>query len=218
MSRTIPSNIDADLDDAFVIPVFFVELDFDTDPLYVHTDIGDITVLSHTWQGTGGLGQISQIEENASGDSPGIKLRLQLTDESSGSIFQEITQQDFYQREAIIYFSTRDISTGALSDDPFELWRGKCDVPEIHLGERNSYVDLIVESEWIDGKRSNGALYSDAQLQAEYSGDLGFKYLAAMKNAKIVWGGKKTANLGGTTGGGNTGGGNDTFTNPRFRG
>lgn len=211
MSRNIPANVDADLDDAFIIPVFFVHLDFDTQALFVHTDLGDINTLGETWVGTGGLGSISQIEETSRLDAPGIKLRMQITDESAGSLYEELTQQDFYQRPVIIYFSTRDTVTGALTDTPFELFRGKMDVPELTHGETLSFADMVVESEWIDGQRANGELYSDAQLQSEFSGDLGFKYVAAMVNTKIVWGARETINLGGT---GNAPGGSST---PGFR-
>lgn len=199
MSRTIPAGIDAVLDDAFVIPVFFVHLDFDTDPLYLHTDLGDITTLSQTWTGTGGLGEISAIEETEEPKAPGLKLRLAITSEISGSIFQELTQQDYYQRPVIIYFSTRDTITGALLDTPFEIFRGKADVAEITHGLGSSYVDLVVESEWADGERANGELYSDAQLQSEYSGDLGFEFLPDLVNRRIVWGSDRSVTVGGTT-------------------
>lgn len=200
MSRTIPSNVDTSLDDAFTLPVFFVELDFDTDPLYLHTDLGTITTLSHDWLGTGGLGEISPIEETEEPNAPGLKLRLQMTDESAGSIFQELTQQDFYQRPVVVYFSTRNTLTGALLDTPFELFRGKADVPEITHGEGQAFVDLIVESEWVDGEKANNELYSDAQLQAEYSGDLGFEFLPFLVNARIAFGSKRVTNIGQNTG------------------
>lgn len=197
MSRTIPSAIDGVLDDAFVIPIFFVELDFDTDPLYVHTDLGSITTLGRTWLGTGGLGEISPIEETEEQKAPGLKLRMAITSEASGSIFQELTQQDYYQRPVVIYFSTRDTITGALEASPFEVFRGKADVAEITHGFGTSYVDLLVESEWADGERANAQIYSDSQLQAEYSGDLGFEFLTHLVNAKVVWGSDRTINIGG---------------------
>ncbi len=205
MSRTIPSNTDSSLDDDFIIPIFFIELDFDTDPLYVHTDLGSITVLSKTWLGTGGLGSISPIEETEEVKSPGLKIRMQITDESAGGIFEELTQQDFYQRTAILYFSTRDISTGALKDDPFEMFRGKVDVPELTYGGGESFVELLIESEWADGEIANGEMYSDAQLQSEYSGDLGFEFLTDMVNRKVVWGSNRVVSLGNNGGGGSDG-------------
>lgn len=196
MSRDIAVGIDSDLDADFVIPMFFVELDWDTDPVYLHTDIGDITVLAHTWIGTGGLGSISPIEETVEQKSRGIKMRLDLTNEAAGSIFEELTTQDYYQRTAIVYFSTRNTVTGALGADPFELFRGKCDVAEIEHGFTISHVDLLVENEWADGNRSNGELFSDAQLQSEYTGDLGFEFLNDLVNRKIVWGSERVTNLG----------------------
>lgn len=193
--RGFDSGLEATLDDAFVVPVFFVELEFDTDPLYLHTDLGSLTTLGHTWLGTGGLGSISPIEETEEFRAAGLKLRLDITDESSGSIFQELTQQDFYQRPVRVYFSTRDITSGALSGTPTELFRGKADVPELRDGSE-TYVELLVESEWLDGKRRSNRRFSDAQLQADYSGDTGFKFLADLVNRKIVWGRDRTVSVG----------------------
>lgn len=208
MSRTISSGVDSTLDDAFIIPVFFVHLNFDTDPLYLHTDLGSITTLSQTWLGAGGLGQISPIEETTSGTAPGLKLRLDITDESSGSVFEELTQQDFYQRPCVVYFATRDISSGALSGTPVELFRGKCDVPEMRDGSE-SYVELLIENEWIDGEQAPEVLYSDAQLQSEYSGDLGLEFLADLVNRKIVWGSDRIIGSPAVIGGPGRGGGGD---------
>ncbi len=191
MSRTIPVNVETDLDSRHVIPIFFVQLLFDTDPLYLHTDLGDITDTSVSpeivYTGTGGLGQISPIEETLEERAPGIKLRMQITDETSGSIFQELTQQDFYQRDVVILFSTRNTTTGAVLDDPFEIFRGRADVPEMVHGHGESFVDLVVENEWADGARATNELYSDAQLQSDFPGDLGFEFLADLVNKTVPW-------------------------------
>ena len=195
MSRDVPTAIDLKLDDAFIRPVVFVELDFDTDPVYLHTDLGEIPTLGETWSGVGGLGGISAVEET-SDKVPAVKLRLDITDESAGSIFQELTQQDFYQRECIIYMSLRDTVLGDLVDSPFELWRGKCDIPEFHDGIEK-YVELLVESEWASGRLSNGKLYSDAQQQQDFTGDLFFEFLNDLVNKRITWGDNRPAEFGG---------------------
>lgn len=202
MSRDVPAGIDADLDSYFIIPVFFVALEFDTDPLYLHTDVGEITTLGQTWLGTGGLGSISEIEETTEAAAPGLKLRLEIATEGAGSIFEELTAQDFYQREARLYFSTKDTITGLLTDDPMEIQRYKMDVPEIVYGPETAFVDLIVESEFIEGEKTNGEMYSKAQLREEHPSDEGFDYIALLAQTKIVWGGKKTARLGGPGQGG----------------
>lgn len=197
--RDLPAPVDANLDDETIKPVFFASFLFDTDPLYVHTELGDISTLGQTWLGTGGLGQVSEIEETSNGN-PGLKFRLDTTDESAGSIFEELTQQDYFQREVVVYFSTRDIISGALSADPTETWRGRIDYAEFTYGtegqETQSFVDVVVENEFLDGKTPLNLLYSKAQIEEEHPGDTGFDYIAALKNTKIVWGGKRTATLG----------------------
>lgn len=203
MSRDVPAGIDAILDDPFVIPVWFVEFDFDTDPVYVHTDVGDITVLSHTWLGAGPLGSISPIEESTKpGATPGVKFRLDLTDESAGSIFEElVTPQDFYQRPVIVYLSFRNVVTGALYADPFQVSAKKVDVPELQDGGGGeSYVELVAETELFDGRRPNGRLYSHAQNLSQNPGDTAFKFVAIMANTTIRWAGKEIVNFGAGSG------------------
>lgn len=199
MSRDLPAPIDAVLDDPFVLPVYLAEFQFDTDPLYVHTDIGDITVLGQTWLGTGELGRISQVEESEEPTAPGIKFRLGTTQEGAGTLLEELTNQDFYQRPIIVYISFRDTITGALVNDPIPLWRGRADVPEFEEGIPLSFVNLTAENEWIDGKKAPGQLYTDAQLQSEFPGDIGFRYVAAMANTSIVWGARRTISFSGAT-------------------
>lgn len=199
MSRTIPAGIDADLDDRFIRPVWFVALDFDTDPLYVHSDIGNISVLSQTWLGVGGLGSISPIEEEAGFSAPGLSLRFDATDDSAGSIFEELTAQNFQQRGCVVYWTLRDVSTGVLAADPFVVYRGKCDTATAQDGDGTSFVELSVEHEFLDFKRSANLWFSKAAaVNGAYSADTAFDYIAIMKNVSISWGGKLTARLGGS--------------------
>lgn len=65
-------------------------------------------------------------------------------------------------------------------------------MPEFHPG----YVELLVESEWATGKKSNGKLYSDTQQQQDYPGDLFLEFLNDLINKKIVWGDNRAATLG----------------------
>lgn len=196
MSRTIPAAVDTSLDDRYMIPVFFAELDLDTSPAYLHTDVGDITVLSKTWLGTGGLGSISAVEETRESVAPGVKLRLQITDEAAGSIFDDFDSQDFYQRPLALYFSTRNAVTGALLADPFEYWRGRIDVAEMVHGDGAAFVEVLGESEFASGKQASGKLFSDVQLQDDFAGDLGAEFLSDMVNRRIIWGLDRIVNIG----------------------
>ena len=188
MARTVPAAIDSTLDDRFIIPVFFLHFDFDTNPLYAHTDIGSITTLSQTWLGTLGIASISAVEENDDlSRAPGLKLRLSITDESAGSLFEELTQQDWYQREVIMYFTTRNTATGALNNDPFEISRWRLDVVDLQSGHGEAFVEAVCESVWVDQKSTNNDMYTDVTLQGEFSGDLGFQYMAEIVNQPVRW-------------------------------
>lgn len=196
MSRDIPSLINARLDDPFVHLVHFVHLDFDTDPIYVHTDIGNIAALGQTWLGVGDLGSIGQIEEGDDVSPYSVPLRFSINSNAAGSLRQEINTQDFYDRAAFIYAATRDLVTGALDGDPFELAVGRIDQMRVSDTSDSLHVDIIVESEMADFDQASLEYLSDASQQRRYPGDLFLQYLGVMVNKTVRWGTDETITLG----------------------
>lgn len=192
MSRTLATNTNAALSDAFIVPVFFVAIEFDSDPLYVHTDLGSITTLSQTWTGVGDLGQIGSVEENIKISPYKTNLILAIVDESATGILSESLTQNFYQRPCTIYLGARNSITGALLDDPDEIMAGKIDTMQISHGANQSFIQVTVESEMSEFEKANGELYSDTQLQSEFSGDLFFQYLERLQNYRVQWGSTTT--------------------------
>ena len=96
MSRTLASAVANALDDDRILPMLFVHLAFDTGPVYVHTDLGDITTLSQTWTGIGDLGKVETMTESADLRSERLQLTLTLVDETAGSIYEEASNQNFH--------------------------------------------------------------------------------------------------------------------------
>lgn len=197
MSRTLDSGFENLLDDAFLRPVWFVYLGFDSDPLYVHNDLGDITTTtpSATWTGVGDLGSIGRIEESDKLTPIKLECSLSIVDESADAILSEALTQNPYQRPATVYVSARNTVTGALVAQPVEVFAGKIDDMQLAHGFGQSAVTVRIESEAIIFEQSAGLVYSDSQLQSEYSGDLGLQYLERLKNWSVSWGSSKLVNF-----------------------
>jgi hypothetical protein len=188
MSRTLDAGLVATLDDPLIIPVLFVSLAFDEGVLYVHTDLGDIAFGGNTYLGVGDLGSIEGIEERDDGSPTGIMLRLSGVDTT---LLNEALIYNYFERAVTIYLGVRDIATGAMVTTPFELFVGRMDQMRILTGtSTTSVIEIAVESEMIEMERSLMRYFSDTELQRNYSGDLGFRYLTDMVNARITVGAK----------------------------
>ena len=185
MSRTaFASDLDAVLDDEVIMPVLFFEPHFPTGTLYLHTDLGTITTLGNDWLGVGDLGAISNIRQDDEGKPNKVEAVMSAID---SNILDQAINQNFFEREAIIYLSARNVVTGALVQDPVEIERTRMDSIDAITGGADALVKLIMESEMIDFSQSLDLYYSDNQLQTDYSGDLLFQYLPMLKDAIIKW-------------------------------
>lgn len=152
------------------------------------------------WYGTGDLGSIDEIEETEEIAANAVRCRLSGID---STILDEAVNQDYYEKPARILISMRDTVTGALVANPHEVFYGKMDVMRFLYGKDQSAVEIVLESELADFDKAAMKYYSDSQLQRDYSGDLGLRYLAQLVDARIMWG-KNNATLvyakGGRTG------------------
>ena len=213
MSRGLDAtNINA-VDGAVVRPVVFCELHYDSPigTLYVHDNIGEITAddwdgTSRTWSGLGDFGSISTIEEGK--DISPYKVDLILSGIDADMAAASLSD-DTVLREVYLLIGFIGLDRVVLSD-PHPMWAGKIDDVQVAIGAE-SIIRVSCESQLAAFEKTNGRLQNDADHQAEFSGDLFYKYLPQMVEAKFRWGGKTqtygtgTSAVGGI-GGINTGG------------
>lgn len=190
MSRGLSSaNITA-VDSDVVRPVVFVELHYDSATLFLHDNIGEITAddwdgTSRTWSGLGDLGSISTIEEGSEISPYKIDLVLSGIDTTiaSKALGKETGLREVY---VLIGFIGLD---RVVVDDPHPMWSGLADDIQMAIGSE-SVIRVSCESKLAAFEKTNGRLQNDADHQAEFSGDLFYKYLPQMVEAKFRWGGK----------------------------
>ena len=189
MSRNLPASTAAALSDAFIIPVIFAEMLFDDAPLRVHSDLGTIistdTSPEKTWLGAGGLVNISSIEETEGGEPHAIDLTLSGID---STVLNEARNENYQERPCLLYFGVRNYLTGALLDNPAQIFYGFMDQMIIRSGRETSSVTLRVESEQSRWQRAPLKFYDTATLQADYAGDTFFNFLEDLLNKQLRWG------------------------------
>lgn len=192
MSRGLSATNLGAVDGAVVRPVVFCELHYDspTGTLYLHDNIGEITAddwggTSRTWSGLGDFGSISTIEEGA--DVSPYKVDLILSGLDADIAAASLTD-DTILREVYLLIGFIGLDRVVL-DDPHPMWSGKIDDVQMAIGSE-SVIRVSCESQLAAFEKANGRLQNDADHQAEFSGDLFYKYLPQMVEAKFRWGGK----------------------------
>ena len=199
-TRGLSTANTAQVDSATLTPVTFVEIAFDspTGSLYLHDNIGEISgsdatdwgCTARTWSGLGDFGGISPMTEG-SGLSP-YKLDLTLSG-IDATLAAEVLSESKNAVLRNVYIQVGFIGLDrVLVDPPLSLWKGKIDAMQVAIGPE-SVIRVTCESFMIGFEKSNGLLFSDADLQntSVVSGDLLLQFAAQMVDANVVWGGPR---------------------------
>jgi len=185
MSRGFPSDVLTALSSDHVALVTFAKLEFPSGTLYLHNSIGTYTWGGNDWLGTGDLGEISQIEEGAQISPYKLTLTLSGLDATiSGAALTE----DYYLQPVTVYLGALNPDDDLIAD-PTVVWEGAMDQMEISVGaEGGDAIVLTAESELARFDKASNLKYTDAQLQSDSAGSLGFEFMADIEGSKIRWG------------------------------
>lgn len=207
MTRSLNDGIVEVLSAEAIFPFFAVQLYFDTQPLYFWTGLGDITVDSITYTGTGQLLQISELVETAEITAKGANLTLSgipsnllslaLSEPYQGRIcrimFGAIDANRVYLTdESGNYILAEDSSRIDISSgDPnaiVEVFSGYMDQMNIEEGPETSTIALSVENKLIDLERVRPFRYTDANQKSRFPDDKGFEFVEDLQDKVFNWG------------------------------
>lgn len=161
-----------------------VELDYTVAPVRVTSLPYAIEFDGATYVGVGGLGGIGEIGEGSEIRSYGVSLRL------SGiplDYARQVLAQDGQGRPGRIWLGVLDPDSHAAFGQPVLVYQGRIDVTDIELGASIA-VTVTLESRLIDWERARHYLYTDADQQAAFPGDLGLEFVAGVADMEITWG------------------------------
>lgn len=181
MSRTnIDSTTLSKLAAAHVTMFALVELDFDGGVVRLADLPFDIVLDGNTYSGASGIGTIEPITET---DTEARGIALTLSAVKSEAIATALTEE-VQGRECLIRLAIVDGTT--LRVDPC-VWRGVMDVMTLEDDGQQPVLRVTAEHQMIAWQQPSGALFSDAEQQARYSGDKFFEFAAQIAEATIVW-------------------------------
>lgn len=137
------------------------------------------------WFGVGDLGSISKVEEGTDVSPYAITLTLSGLDATmSGAALTE----DYFMRPVTVYLGLLD-ADDVLIDTPTQIWEGLMDQMNLTVGaDGGDAIQLIAESELSRFDKSKNLMYTNANQQQRYAGDLFFSHIHKVEGAKIKWG------------------------------
>jgi len=185
MTRGFSTAVNTALQAQNVNLVMFAKLEFPSGTLYVHNGLGTYTWDSQNWLGVGDLGSISKVEEGVDVSPYAITLTLSGLDATiSGAALTE----DYFMHPVTVYLGVLD-SDDTLIDTPTQVWAGFMDQMNLTVGaDGGDAIQLIAESELSRFDKSKNLMYTNANQQQRYSGDLFFSHIHKVEGAKIKWG------------------------------
>jgi len=183
VSRALTSAVDAAFAGDNVPALILVYLDFPDGALRCCNAGYTFAWGGHDWIGLGGLGQIDMIEEGAELQMYGISLTLSGIPSEN---MQRALGQHYQGRDAKVWLAPLDADYHLLVD-PVLVFSGRMDTMDLSLGD-TSTVRMTAESRLTDWERPRVRRFNDEDQKAEYPGDRGFEFVAAMVEKNLVWG------------------------------
>lgn len=207
MSRDIGTGIAAALEATEVQPFFGVQLYLDSETLFFWTGLGDLTVGSVTYVGTGQFLKISEMEETAEiaargatitlSGIPSELISLALSEPYQGRIckimFGAIDANRVYLLQEDGSYVLRedgariDITEGEVTP-VVELFSGYIDQMNIDEGPETATIVLNIESRLIDLERVRTFRFTDQNQKARFPNDRGLEFVEDLQDKQFNWG------------------------------
>ncbi len=140
---------------------------------------------TETYIGVGTYGGISAVQESADMKANGITLSLSgIPSSMISTVLGEIEQG----RKASIWLGFFDASTNAVIADPYELFSGQTDIPEIVESGDTSTVSISIENRLIDLEKKRVRRYTKEDQQRDFPADQGFDFVPSLQDKDIQFG------------------------------
>lgn len=195
MPRSLSAAVLTAIAGKTVSPVLFVELAFADNTLYMFGGVGSITPAGppanpastfpygQAFTGLGWLAKLSSIPQTTKVQAQNITLSL------SGippSLVAEATGQVRIPGTATVWLGFLT-SSGAVIQDPVQLFSGALDVPSLTDSGETSTISITCENPLLSLNLAPERLFSDADQQIYHPGDLGMSFVENLANLELFW-------------------------------
>lgn len=181
MTRDVTPQVLNALDEPVVRPFFAVDIDFDSQPLYVWNAPFNGTINGKLYLGAGQLLSISSIEETTEMEARGASITMT----GIPSSFLSLALQEPYQgRECRIYFGI----VGEALSSYTEIFTGELDQMNIVEASDTATIQVTAENVLIRLERPVVRRFTDQDQKSRYPGDRGLEFVAGLQDKEIFWG------------------------------
>lgn len=184
MTRNITAAFRTELNAESLRPAVLVKGGFDSGDLNLWTGVGDIVFDGDTYQGTGNLLNIEQIQETQKLQANGVVFVM------NGAVdaLVSIALSESYQWRPISAWLAVLDEDFQLIADPHKIFSGKMDVMEISDNGEASTIAVNAESNLIDLQNSRETRYTNEDQLARFPGDVGLQFMPNNSDVEITWG------------------------------
>lgn len=185
MSRDIGTTISALVQTGHLEPVIFTELAWPSGTVRMWTGVGPFDWGGNTYTGAGNLAGVSPIEESSDGRANGITLSLSgIPTDLVSAMFEHMQG-----RSAKVWLGFLNSSGALIQNPPYQIFRGKMDVPGIEYTGKTATISISIENQMIILQQASARRWTHEDQQERHPGDLGFEYVAAINQDRpINWG------------------------------
>lgn len=185
MSRDITSVVNTAINASEIEPFFAIDFDlvdanYDPDPLYVWTGIGELTIGLKTYIGAGNILTLEPIEETSEIEAKGTSITI------SGipSEYIAIAQTYPYQgRECRIYFGVV-----GNPDQCVEVFSGELDQMSIQEDSETCAITVTAENVMVKLEHPVVRRLTNQDQKSRFPNDKGLEFVAGLQDKEILWG------------------------------
>ena len=179
MSRSTAAALLTALQADEVQPYFAFKLEFDNGTLRYWTGIGDRTIDSETYTGSGQIIGLTSVSEVVDLSAKNLTLTANGID---SSIVNLALTEPYQNRPASVYFGEQSISNAV------KIFAGTIDTMTIVDEGDTSTISIVLESNLVRLQSSSSQRYTDENHQSRYDGDTFFSFVQDIQDRQIVWG------------------------------
>ena len=180
MTRSLDTATGTALQQPHVTTLLLIELGWDSGTQYLTSAPHDVEHGGHTYVAAQGIGTIEPTTET---DVEARGLTFTLSAVPGAAIAAALTEP-VQGRPVTLRLGIVD--AGVLRVDP-NVWSGSFDVMTIDDSTPRPSIRVTAEHAMLAWQNPSGALFSDAEQQADHPGDLFFEHAAQMAEATVVW-------------------------------
>jgi hypothetical protein len=184
MTRDLTSGLLTEVTAQVMQPCILFEGEFEGGTVRLWSGLGDLTWNSVIWTGAGNLLGVSAVEETTAVVANGITVSLSGIPVEWRSAAIDGARQG---KPGRVWFGALD-AAGALVADPYMLFAGRLDVPEITFGGETFAITITYESRLIDLTRPREWRYTHESQQILFPGDKGLEYVTTIQDKAVAWG------------------------------